>query len=804
MSTPAPQPSSPTEWLEYARGQVVSSIPLRQEEKTEQNTAIHRDIYLDESAIIKQSKLLLYVYTDVLALSKLDTTISPPAYGLIQVQTRVLTAATPVNLNIVPDSKGCQLWIFASLLNQPVTVSTNGSEPVSLHLGPGTGNVGVYLTILPGQIDVKYQKSYNPVPDPNIQANLETQLQIALALFWRKTSIAVSLCSYIAEVTTNPPLYPQLNTQAVALGQQLAAQVMTGPDMGYAPVLNIQNYKETVRDALNAVAAFEQQYTRFQDKKQSLEDQLKTWDTMIQQATTQLQIHKYLKISALEKYTDAQTIVTRCVQQLIADNTEINSASNAFRQGLENSALEQWFQAALDITTGILKFASGVGALSLADLSKIVDAITNITNAVKAIKTAEGLPNQKEKKVSSTTVKSLGDCMQALESLYPTTDTMVEAIKNLESDPTAPIPTSGDISGSSEGDSNARAILTLAAWDKWTLESDQQLQFAVTKGIGGAGAYQLALQKHGISGKALAQAQAEAIKAGHEYIQAEMEYIGCNKDIADLKKLRSHYQGEEKIYAKAEAKFFGRFQAIRNSLAIEMRKLVWAYKYWALADSAVELDSQKSAAEFGADLVTLATEIESAHEKYATDFQPFKYTVHSTKLPSNYGQLMIDGLKGETHSASFTLAPDDSGGQSGFASVFTDGAHFRLDGLETFLSGALPQEQALHDDIVQVDIQIFTSGVYADIMDGKLSHFTSIPRSVRLSYDLHKSGHRGTTHVHATYPTKDHAEPTPFTQWTIKLLHPEKLDLSGLTRVDLEWAGHARFPDNASRVLSIS
>ncbi|KAE8384516.1 hypothetical protein BDV23DRAFT_189141 [Aspergillus alliaceus] len=525
-----------------------------------QSTSIHRDVYLDEPAITNQPAQLLYAYADVFALTKPDITISPPAYGLIQVQTRVLTAATPVNLNIVPDSAGLK-------------VSISGTDPVSLDLGPESGNSGVHLTILPGKVDVKYQKGYSPVRDDDLQASLETELQIALSLFWRKTSISVSLCSYIAGITTKPAIYPQLNAQGVALGQQLAAQVMTGPDIGHAPVLNIQNY-ETVRDALNTVSAFETQYTCFQDKKQSLDDQLKIRDTMIQQAMIQAQIHSYLKKSALGKYNDAQT--------------------------------------------------------------------------------------------------------------------------------------------------------------------------------------------HGISGKALAQAQAEAIKAGHEYVLAELQYIKSNKDIADLKELRAQFNGQEKIYAQVEAKFYSRFLGIRNSLTMEIRRLVWVYKYWALEDSAVELDSQKTAAQFQADLLTLDSEIESADEKYATDFQPFNYSVGSSKLPSDYGQQLIDGLRSESHRASFTLTADDPNGHQGFASIFMDGSRFRLNGLKTFLSGAFPNPEAAVGGVVQVDIQILTSGIYADIKDVTIWQFASVPRSVLLSYDLDAKGNRGATHVHATFPTKEHAELTLF------------------------------------------
>lgn len=154
---------------------------------------------------------------------------------------------------------------------------------------------------------------------------------------------------------------------------------------------------------------------------------------------------------------------------------------------------------------------------------------------------------------------------------------------------------------------------------------------------------------------------------------------------------------------------------------------------------------------------------------------------------------MLDGLK-RNHQASFTLALADPNGQQDLASVFTKGSHFRLDGLEVFLRGAVPRPGAVDKDgRGQVDIQILTPGVYADTKDGKIFHFASVPRSVRLLYDLAQSGKRGDTRIRATFSTTEHAEPTPFTQWTIQLRQPELLDLSGLKQVDLEWTGKARF-----------
>lgn len=164
------------------------------------------------------------------------------------------------------------------------------------------------------------------------------------------------------------------------------------------------------------------------------------------------------------------------------------------------------------------------------------------------------------------------------------------------------------------------------------------------------------------------------------------------------------------------------------------------------------------------------------------------------QLPANYGDLLIQGLQDESHSASFTLAPSiDPADKDSFASVFNNGSHFRLDGLETFLRGVVPRPNAIHNGVAQVDIDILTSGVYADIQGGKIFHFTSLARQVRLSYEIAEDGTQGDTVVHAIFPTQEHAEPTPFTQWTIKLRNPEDLDLTGLSGVQLHWKGNARF-----------
>lgn len=106
---------------------------------------------------------LQYLYADVFAFTQSEITIAPVAYTDIQVIARVLTADQPVHLSLSPDVSGFRLWIFAFILDQPVSVSVAGEKPIVLELGPGTENMGVRLSVFPGEINLEYKSVTSPL-----------------------------------------------------------------------------------------------------------------------------------------------------------------------------------------------------------------------------------------------------------------------------------------------------------------------------------------------------------------------------------------------------------------------------------------------------------------------------------------------------------------------------------------------------------------------------------------------------------------------------------------------------------------
>lgn len=323
----------------------------------DQNTGYLRDVYLTSSQLENSlSYNIMYIYTDVLAFDLPETTLSPTADSMIVLAARVLTADASVTLKVNPAPRtGCVVRIYASILDQQVTVqSPDPSKSVTLDLGPGTDNLGAVVTVETDSISVGYYQQYFDATDNVFQAALATQLRIAQALFWQKPSIAISLCAHVATATARPALYPALNAQAVALGQQLAAQAMTGPDTTYAPALTIDRYKQTVEDAIDALEAFETQYERFQDEQASVEDQKAAWQAMLQHVTTQQAMREQSRNLAFDKYTDACATRDSCQDLITASNHEVDSAQQAFQRGLVAWEEQAVFEGVFGLLTGIL------------------------------------------------------------------------------------------------------------------------------------------------------------------------------------------------------------------------------------------------------------------------------------------------------------------------------------------------------------------------------------------------------------------------------------------------------------------
>jgi len=443
--------------------------------------------------------------------------------------------------------------------------------------------------------------------------------------------------------------------------------------------------------------------------------------------------------------------------------------------------------------------------------------------AIGAVKTVEEASKAagEGKKIASTVLKVLDDCLKAISQLYPTVGEAVASLKKLECNLEADVTKLKDVIG---GNANAVGVATLAAWDKWILDSDAQIQVAIDLKIQHAPEYQLELRKHAVNAKALVLAQVEAIKAGQEYVNASLEQKLAQRDLESLNSLQKKWETDSKNDQVVEAMFYDRFMTIRTSIVMGMRNLLWAYKYAALEDSRVILSVQKAAAMYRHDLGTISDEMDHYLERHNPGFTgqwtllisrtwqiPLTYfrrldpptdgrercTFSSPEqrhlvltpcpqIPSPYGSQLIASLKTK-HLAIFTLTPDSfkENQKQNVAGPFKDGEHFRVLSLRVFLVGA--KAKPGKDDLdAEFQLTISTSGVYADFQDNKMFEFTTKPLS-RIPFKYNVVDGKFLPYAETPFESKDFPAPTPFTQWTIAIKNPDEIDLSGLTDVQLVW-----------------
>ncbi|RAH48626.1 uncharacterized protein BO95DRAFT_383329 [Aspergillus brunneoviolaceus CBS 621.78] len=803
MSTDT-HPNNPAQWQKFSQMKQVDDIP-NHESKDEDNAMgpTYRSIFCDGTPILQQLPRYCEIYTDVLALTAPEIQMSAEELTELEVNARVITADQPVHLNMSKSgAKKCIMVIYAAVLDQPISVSIEGDQRTELDLGVDSDHLQAQIKFEGGKLEVSYSDRHGDDRTAAYQAFLDTELRVALAVCWSSPAVAISICSWVAKSVATAGSHTLSQAQAVSLGQQLAAHAMTGPDSYYAPTLTFDEYVLTLETQRQAAEDFQDQYERFQAAENQVDDAKAAGEALLKTVQNTQSTRIDLQAQALAKYQSAAATVEACDKMLSDDDEELRLAQDRFQDGLDAWIKKQTFLAICTILGAIFQFAAGIyavgkGAGDPAAVEKIVEDVMEAENSAGA---AEDVI------LDFKTFKKLWEYTKALGKLYPHIADIVSAagkIDRLGDHDDIDLPTlGGDVSGSDGTDANASLIMSLAAWDEWELNSDKQMEWATSQhdpAIEGASEYRLTLRKHAVHGRALAQAQAEAVKQGQEYVQATLLVLEANRDIEAIDELLAHYEEEEDAYAQAEAKFYDRYLQLRTTLAIQLQYVVDACRFYTLEEPEVNLDSQMSVEDITNCIAYLRGAMQDVKNQYANGYTPTTPITFSDELASSFPETVIAGLKSSAqgYSATFTLLPIPGAnydpGPENYAYPFTGGFHYRLNGLEPRLLGVKPTPDAVHDGRAFVRLRIETSGTYSDLgydadtEESKVWHFVSKPRQNRYVYEVDESGAWLRDVERATYDDHEHAQPPPFTLWKLTLENPADLDLSTLEELELHW-----------------
>ncbi|TRM63187.1 hypothetical protein BD626DRAFT_569227 [Schizophyllum amplum] len=791
-------PSSPQAWLNWANSIPLSKIPAKNDRTSTATNLILHDVFTDLGALKTDEADFVFAYTDILAFSPgTRVSLSLPEMASINLYTRVITSEQPVTLELVPSSdEDAQVVLWATYLDQPVTVCLAGQTGAhALDLGVASGNIGVSIICSNGDLTVTYLKKYDVQDlraDGNLAKLLATQLRIASTLFWIQPSIALCITGHVVRVTCLSYDCALLNVQASALQQQIRASQLAGPGVSYAPVLKLEYYKHTMSTVLDAGSAFQQQYDRFTDNEASVDDQLKAWDSMLKQARNTVTMQQQLAGDAKSKWDAAQDMLRTARNDMRRHQLTLQEKAMDFRLGIEAWKRDQAIKAVANILTAVVTFAIAIGAMCVGDPAPAAAAPAEAAVAIKAVAGAAEAASQVTKVITKNTLETIDKVVQALSKLLETTVSNVTAI----------IDATGTAGGTlrpfpaSERNEDLQALAGVAAWDKWTLDIEDQMAFAISEKINGASAYLLELRKHAIDGKLTTQASAQAVKAGQEFVQLRLALHLAQTDLDRLQRLRDEFTDEKAQLSAARLLFYDRLDAMRTSTLIELRNLVWAFKFYTLTDSKVSLNPLLRMEEYKVDMATLVQEVEKWEEGFASDKSPvhFKRDINDPTF-HGIGPGVVASLK-KDYMATFALAPSPAVKVLPFPSgPFTGGSCFRVFGMRVYLTGLVPKPQALSaDNTALIWVTVRTSGVYTDIRrDDTVLGFTSMLQERQFKYRVDAQGQaiQGGIEVDSIIQMGQHMDPPPFTQWSIRVNHPELLDLQEMKSIELEWVGRA-------------
>ncbi|KAI5892587.1 uncharacterized protein SCHCODRAFT_02626537 [Schizophyllum commune H4-8] len=795
------KPSSPQEWHQWATSPSLSKIPAMASQITTGTSSVTRDVYVDVSHLQTAGVDFTYVYTDILALSPAPTVQLPlPALASITIFSRVITSEAPVNIHLTTASDdAAQVIIWATYVDQPITVSLGNGSPQALNLGVMSGNVGVSLTATKGTLAVEYYKSYffqDIAPDGDLYKMLATQLRITSVLFWTQPMVAALLALHVVRTTVRAyGSSALLNIQASAILQQIRAADFAGPGTSYAPVLKLDFYRNSMVTILTAGAAFQAQYDRFTDNKATVDDQLKAWDSMLVQAQSTLAMQQQLALDAKSKWLSAQQILSTAQNDMKVHQWTLDVKASAFRAGIAIWQRQKTLDAVVNILQAIVTFALAIGAICIGDPAPAAAAPAEAAAAVEsAAAAADAAAKVTGSIIDKKTLENIQKVVTGISTMVHSTIDNANAINSAAaggSSALSPFP-------EEQGDGDLQALVGGAAWDKWILGVEAQMGYAVSEGIGGASGYLLELRNHAINGKLTTQASAQAVKAGQEYVHHQLALQLAQADMVRLHALRLSFKNEADQLDVARLHFYDRLDAMRTSTLIELRNIMWAFKFYTLTDSSLVLDPSKRMEEYQADLSQLVREVESYEEGTASDKSPIHF-VRDIKDPcfDSIGLSVIAALQ-QQHSATFALVPRPSTGDKALpypAGPFTDGSAFRVFGMRVVLQGLVPKPSALSQaGTAVVWITVGTSGIYNDIRrDNAVFGFTSLPQIRQFKYLVDAQGKavNNGIEVDSIITMSQHMDPPPFTQWSITIDQPDLFDLTNLTGVQLEWQGVA-------------
>jgi hypothetical protein len=587
-----------------------------------------------------------------------------------------------------------------------------------------------------------------------MRMSLAALFQFATAVFFSHPDIAQSILGWIVAMTNGSKAAQDLYLQSSACLAQL--NVSRG-SVTFVPYLDKDIYADIAVSFMPAAQAYEEQYERFSDKQHSVEDRKAAANLMLQHYRDLTSFNGQLLQHSKDSLVASQGALDHAEATFRMQQYNVQQAGIGFKYQSKIWVREQTIQAAFDICAALITFAVSIGAVAFGDPEASAKAGQSAEQAAKAAKEAD------EMQSLASSMKILNDVSEKLQKAYESINKVLELVRGIgdarqATDVTAP--ETDTISGQAE-------------WDAFKVESDALLKPAIDKEVPGAAEYAVELDKLSIYGKAYLASKAALIKAAQEVAQLSLQkQVSANQETR-LKSYIAQLTAEGADDDQMMQIFFEQELNIKRWLFIAIQNYTWAYRYWALADSSVQLSIVESVPKLQEHLGQIKQEYAKALESFDPPPAPLHVSVTIPDTDQGEFKGVIASLK-QKRSASFALE---------LAHPTFDGkGRVRLNTVRIWLEGVAASKA------VPLSIDITNSGVYSDRLSGNTYRFAS--SALKRSFEYQGTPGDATGIILDGTPDQKqlYFQPTPFSQWTVTL-RTAGADLSGVKQLTMEFLG---------------
>jgi hypothetical protein len=670
---------------------------------------------------------------------------------------------------------------------QATAVQTSGPPTVfTITETPPAGGVQVHVQDgAPVLTTLTRAQGVTMTPTAAFEQALLTEFIFASLLYDLHPDIAVSQLAWLKNWSGyNPELVGTFLRSSSLLALLTAEMDAEANGTAFVPYLTRQVYTDLVAAYVAEAKQYEADYRALSTEKTVTDNFIQLAKTLLANKTYETEYTTKLLAQAKANFDNAVAAATAAEQTLRTAQRKAELTAIDFEQvGVPDWEREQIEKAVISLGTAIITFAVGIGAMFVGDPAGGAAAAGGAIEGAKAAEQAAKAGSE-----VASLAKQLGDVMKELKKV-------AEALKKVYELSKAIITAVGDMQKASDyaekmrnlsADTGGADLTSTYQWQVYQQTSDAALKDPIDKGIGYADDLKLAIDAVAVYGQAVAAAQVAAITAGQRYAAVSLQKQLAEQQQAQLQQyVDSLTKGEAPLVALMQ-QFYQRYLDAKSSLFAAIQGYRASYFYWALEPSTVHpriIDGVDGLDTGLRNLTSITLDNETALEHFSPPPQLLSDKRFVIDDPAVLQQLA------DTGEARWVLPLG--------ADAFENFDRVRLSRVRLWLEGAkVGPGQAMN-------IVMTTQGNYLDRFQKKNYQFTSKPLVRDFAYRVttrktgtpdweFDDGSYGYIEVDGSVDSEvsyAYFQPTPFAEWHISLARTPRVDLSGVTKVTMAFAG---------------